>query len=51
MKILTHFGPYVVDEREPTEMLLAELNGLRGTRRSANHVLSLTCAIYMHLMG
>jgi hypothetical protein len=51
MRIITHFGLFMVDERETTEMLLAELNGIRGIKRSASHVLSLTCAIHMHLMG
>lgn len=51
MKVLTHFGPFVVTENETTEMLFAELNGIRGIKRSASHVLSLTCALYMHLMG
>ena len=57
MNLLTHFGNYMVAEYETTEDLLMELEWLRNDdtdgvrRRSAAHVLSLTCAIHMHLMG
>jgi len=52
MDLLTHIGNYMVAEYETTEDLLEELELVTNRdRRSASHVLSLTCAIYMHLMG